>query len=290
MLAVDLLYMPRLQPVLFLGRNWLVGEILGIAICLLPAQILARWTRDDVHVQARAVLQILCFAAFILGLIPAVVLNATGGPWHVPNFLWVQALALPAVLGLSAVQEFASRGQGTPVPMDPPKRLVTSGVYSYVRNPMQIAGCLLLFGWGLALHSNWICAGGLMAIVYSAGLAARDESEDLVARFGLAWLNYAGAVRPWWPRWRPCRNSPARLYVAASCPICSQLGGWLNRRSPVALQIIAAEEHPRRTLFRMTYDPLDGSAEEEGVAALGRALEHIHLGWALSAGPFGCRW
>ena len=31
----------------------------------------------------------------------------------------------------------------------------------------------------------------------------------------------------------------------------------------------------------MTYDPLDGTAEEDGVAALARALEHIHLGWAL---------
>ena len=63
--------------------------------------------------------------------------------------------------------------------------------------------------------------------------------------------------------------------------MCSQLGVWITRRSPVALQIVAAEEHPRRTLFRMTYDPQDGTAEEDGIAALGRALEHIHLGWAL---------
>jgi hypothetical protein len=33
----------------------------------------------------------------------------------------------------------------------------------------------------------------------------------------------------------------------------------------------------------MRYDPADGNAAVEGVRALARALEHIHLGWALLA-------
>jgi hypothetical protein len=32
--------------------------------------------------------------------------------------------------------------------------------------------------------------------------------------------------------------------------------------------------------MRITYDPGDGSGDEVGVAAIARALEHIHLGWA----------
>ena len=40
-----------------------------------------------------------------------------------------------------------------------------------------------------------------------------------------------------------------------------------------------------RSLTRITYDPGDGSAESVGVAALGRALEHVNLAWAL-AGMF----
>ena len=57
----------------------------------------------------------------------------------------------PALLGLAAVQEFAVRGSGTPVPFDPPKRLVTTGPYAYVRNPMQLSAALVMLGWGAIL-------------------------------------------------------------------------------------------------------------------------------------------
>lgn len=38
------------------------------------------------------------------------------------------------------------RGGGTPVPCDPPKRLVSTGPYAYIGNPMQTAMALIL-GW-----------------------------------------------------------------------------------------------------------------------------------------------
>ena len=278
-LAVDLVYMPLLGPVLRLGPNWLAGEVLSIAVCLIPAQLLARWTADDKRLAARACLQLACFSGFLLGVIPAAILDATGGSWHAASALGLQVLALPSILGLTALQEFVMRGSGTPVPLDPPKRLVTTGVYSYVGNPMQIAGCLLLFGWGVLLDSPWLCIAGLTAGIYSAGFAASDEREDLRARFGVAWHEYASVVRPWRFRWRPWRTSTARLYVAASCPLCSQIGNWIARRAPVGLEIRPAEE---RILRRITYDPGDGTPEEEGVAAFARALEHIHFGWAIA--------
>ena len=62
--------------------------------------------------------------------------------------------------------------------------------------------------------------------------------------------------------------------------MCSELQSWLERQRPMGLQIIPAESHPFHDLNRITYDALDGGPEESGVAALGRALEHIHLGWA----------
>jgi hypothetical protein len=46
------------------------------------------------------------------------------------------------------------------------------------------------------------------------------------------------------------------------------------------LVLVAAEDHPTRDLERMTYEPGDGSAVDEGVAAFARAVEHIHFGWA----------
>src|SRR4029079_16505219 len=114
--------------------------------------------------------------------------------------LLVQLLALPAVLGLSAAQEFASRGEGTPLPFDPPVRLVTSGPYAYVANPMQLAMCLLVIAWGLALESWWIVGGTAVAFAYGAGFAAWHEDAELAARFGGAWIAYRRRVRRWWPR------------------------------------------------------------------------------------------
>ena len=196
------------------------------------------------------------------------------------------------MLGISAVCEFARRGGGTPVPFDPPKRLVTTGPYAYIANPMQTAMTLVFLGWGALLGSWWVIAAAAMAIVYSAGIAAWDEGEDLRARFGDRWIAYRRHVRPWWPRWRPfvMPDDDARprlprlprLYVAASCGQCSTIGRWLQAREPIGLTFVAAEDHPSRDLWRITYDPGDGTPDEAGVAAIGRALEHINFAWAFA--------
>jgi hypothetical protein len=131
-----------------------------------------------------------------------------------------------------------------------------------------------------------------MAIIYSAGIAAWDEGRDLRARFGDRWIAYRREVRPWWPRWRPFTEADSvsgpgsrpypRLYVAASCGQCSTIGRWLQSREPLGLLFVAAEDHPTHDLWRITYDPGDGTPDEEGVAAIGRALEHINFAWAFA--------
>ena len=302
---VDVVAMPRLAPVVRLGEPWLIGEAVAIGACLIPAQLLAKWTRDDAHVTRRAILQALAFGGLALGVLPAVILEQRGGSWSqlVTRSGWItgillQLLFLAALLGLAAVQEFAVRGGGTPVPFDPPKRLVTTGPYAYVRNPMQLSAALVMLGWGAILGSWWVAGAGLMAVVYGAGFAAGDERGDLDRRFGRAWRSYAAAVRSWIPRWTPldfrtvsgadplCATRSERrgiptLYVAEECGPCSQVRAWFEARDTIGLAIVAAEYHPARSLTRITYDPGDGTAESVGVAALGRALEHVNLGWAL---------
>jgi len=36
------------------------------------------------------------------------------------------------------------KGKGTPAPIDPPKELVVSGLYNYVRNPMYVGVFLVI--------------------------------------------------------------------------------------------------------------------------------------------------
>jgi protein-S-isoprenylcysteine O-methyltransferase Ste14 len=288
-LLADVVLMPQCAPVVRLGPRWLSGEGLALVIALVPAQLLSRWTLDDRRLPARATLQVICFSGLLLGVLPAAILQLTGAAWtwllaRPPwaTGLLVQLVALPAVLGLSAVQEFVTRGGGTPVPYDPPRRLVTSGFYAYLANPMQASMALVLAGWGVMLGSPWVAAAAAMAVFYSAGLAAWDEGGDLATLHGDAWHAYRRSLRRWWPHWRPRHAAIATIYLAEACPACSQVRRWLERRGPSHLNFVAAEDHPSRGLRRITYDPRDGTPEEEGVAAVARALEHLHFFWAFA--------
>ena len=42
--------------------------------------------------------------------------------------------------------DFLVKGRGTPAPIDPPKELVISGLYKYVRNPMYVGVLLVIIG------------------------------------------------------------------------------------------------------------------------------------------------
>ena len=62
--------------------------------------------------------------------------------------------------------------------------------------------------------------------------------------------------------------------------MCSEVGHWFQQRQARRLLIVAAEDHPSRSLTRITYESPDGSAAASGIAAVARALEHVHIGWA----------
>ena len=287
--AVDIALMPAAAPVLALEPGWLIGEAVAVAAALLPGQLLARWTARNDRLAGRAVLQMGIFAGLFLFVLPAIIIEATG-QWRTPlswsRWEWslcVQLLAIPAVVGASAVQEFVQVGGGTPVPFDPPRRLVTSGIYAYLRNPMQLSAVTLLVLLGVLLRNWWLAAAGVMAHVYSIGLAGWDEDADLRVRFGDAWMAYRSGVRRWIPSWRPWSPPHAaapRLFVAESCGMCREVRGWFEHRGVRHLEIVPAETHPTRSLRRITYQSADGT-EVGGVEAIACALQHLHLGWAL---------
>ena len=295
---LDVVAMPMAQPVVRLGDRWLVGEAMAIAASLVPAQLFARWTWRGRHTPLRAGMQAATFSAFLLWILPEVIFQISGaGGWASLSRRWqafagvpLQLALVPVVMGISAVQEFATRGGGTPIPFDPPRRLVTSGPYAYVANPMQLGMALAVTAWAALIGSWWLALAGPIALAYSIGLAEWDETADLARRFGAPWRVYRREVAAWIPRWRPYHPSAARdadgpaaarLYVAQGCGRCSEVAAWFAERHPVALEIVPAESHPERDLERITYDPCDGGPEDDGVGAVARALEHVHLGWAL---------
>ncbi|MGH7857900.1 MAG: hypothetical protein ACREQY_11270, partial [Candidatus Binatia bacterium] len=122
----------------------------------------------------------------------------------------------------------------------------------------------------------------VVGVAYSVGLASWHEGDELTDRFGDGWTDYRARTRSWLPRWRPCAQlTPARLYVAFTCVACSSLAARIGARQPTSLRLLAAEDSPELRCERLTYIGSDGY-RCEGIAALGRALEHLNLMWALA--------
>ena len=290
MVAIDCILMPLTSSAVFLKPHWLMGEAVGVAMVLLPALCLGRWTIENTNLRGRAALQIATSGLLFLFFIPEIIFAVYPGQGWTPMLglpSWVRQASLQSVLllalpGVFAVMEFVDRGQGTPIPYDPPQRLVTSGVYRYCANPMQLSCALVMLAWAGILRNGWMLLATGMSVVYSAGIAEWDEKEDLSRRFGTDWRDYRSSVGIWWPRWTPYHTgSPAIIYIAGTCGLCSEVRAWLEQRMPTGLQIIDAETLPPDSIRRVRYNPGDGSEAVEGVRAIGRALEHLHLGWAL---------
>lgn len=291
MLLVDCIMMPLLHESVHLGSRWLVGEAVALCVVLLPALCIGSWTRDKVHLRWRGLFQIAIAGLLFLYLVPEIAFaSLMGREWRPlwESSLWmvelgVQLVLLLAVPGISAVLEFVERGEGTPIPYDPPKRLVTSGMYRYLANPMQASCAIVMVVWSALLQNAWVFAAGMIALVYSVGLAEWDEREDLEERFGEAWHAYRSEVKNWWPRWRPYYSEPyAVVYIARGCEPCSAVRRWIEARHPLGLEIRDAETLPAGSIRRMRYDPMDGSDSVEGIRAMGRVCEHLNFGWAFA--------
>lgn len=290
MAGFDLIAMPLCGAVVHLNKNWLFGEAAAVGIVLLPGLCLARWTQQDTHLSLRAAMQVVTSGMLFLFMIPEIVFAFR------PAYNWTPVFAMPAwqrqfallmlivlaLPGVSAVQEFVQRGQGTPIPYDPPKRLVASGIYRYLANPMQLSCTLVMLLWAAILRNPWLLLAPSASVIYSAGIARWDERQDLDARFGAPWCEYRDEMRDWLPRLIPYHHgAPARLYIAAACTPCSQLQRWIKARSPRGVEILPAESL-LVPIERITYDPMDGTPVENGIRAVGRTLEHLNLAWTLA--------
>ncbi|MBV6441536.1 MAG: hypothetical protein EPGJADBJ_03222 [Saprospiraceae bacterium] len=115
---------------------------------------------------------------------------------------WWTWLGLPLIgLGLTilliCIWDFMTKGEGTPFPLDPPKKLVTAQLYSYSRNPMYLGIMTMLAGWSVWYASIPVIAYS-MAIVLIFNLFVRIIEEPLLEKqFGQAYEEYCRKV----PRW-----------------------------------------------------------------------------------------
>jgi protein-S-isoprenylcysteine O-methyltransferase Ste14 len=119
--------------------------------------------------------------------------------------LWTRlVLGGVLVVGGFALMQTAKRAfqqLGTEVkPWLPSTQIVASGPYRYMRNPMYVAGVLVIAGLALALGSDWILVMLVpTAVVLHYGVVLREE-RYLERKFGDAYRQYREAVpRYGWP-------------------------------------------------------------------------------------------
>jgi protein-S-isoprenylcysteine O-methyltransferase Ste14 len=115
------------------------------------------------------------------------------------------ASGFPALLG--SFLRFALQGLGTPAPFAPPRHLVVSGLYRYVRNPMYVAVVSLIFGQGLLFGSVGVLEYGMVAWLVMHLFVLLYEEPALRSTFGGEYKEFSANVRRWIPRLKPWRVS-----------------------------------------------------------------------------------
>ncbi|UCC40414.1 MAG: isoprenylcysteine carboxylmethyltransferase family protein [Candidatus Aminicenantes bacterium] len=95
------------------------------------------------------------------------------------------------------------RAKGTPVPVSPPPRLVTTGPYAYTRNPMLTGVFALFFGIGVLLESFSLLVifTPLFILVNVWELKAIEEPE-LLKRLGQDYVEYRKSTPMFFPSLR----------------------------------------------------------------------------------------
>jgi protein-S-isoprenylcysteine O-methyltransferase Ste14 len=160
------------------------------------------------RLRVKSTLASLYFALMFFVLGPAAILYLTREEPLATAGGLTAALGLLVVAGANLfvvrhVALFIREGDGTHVPIDPPRRFVQSHAYQRLRNPMYLAYVVTAFGEAIFFASAalavYAAALGLIAHLY---VVLREEPL-LLERFGEEYEGYCRRV----PRWGFGRRS-----------------------------------------------------------------------------------
>jgi len=156
---------------------------------------------------------ILLFPGTVFILIPAIILQVSGpirwfGGKTFPESMIVVAVifflaCVASSVGLWTLMLFYNLGNGTPVPWAPPKHLIVSGTYAYVRNPMFLAALAILLAETLFFGSIGILIWAGLFWGLTTLYITLIEEPGLKHRFGDEYVEYSKNVARWVPRMTP---------------------------------------------------------------------------------------
>ncbi len=147
-------------------------------------------------------------------------------PLVIPGLI---VFALASVANLWCRLTLAIRGGGPAVLFTPPERLVVTGPYAWLRNP--VAATTIAQGIGVVLYTgSALLVGYLVLLALTWHLLIRPGSEhELQRRFGREYEFYRRSVRCWLPMRRRFRPRGALPPIDGSEMLIRQ-GGRRRRR------------------------------------------------------------
>jgi protein-S-isoprenylcysteine O-methyltransferase Ste14 len=138
----------------------------------------------------------------VVGLIPYWILGPKlkqqfSARFHFFQYLGAGLFLIGLFVLLHCITRFAVVGRGTLSPIDPTKKLVTSGIYKYSRNPMYLGVLIILAGETFFFRSYHLGIYLLIiAFIFNFFILLVEEPR-LRRDFGDDYLQYCRRVRRW---------------------------------------------------------------------------------------------
>ena len=112
-------------------------------------------------------------------------------PRNLEIIIALTALSLALFLMSWSLIALWTTGQGTPAPIAPTRKLVTTGPYAFCRNPMEVgtaAYFLFVGSWFDSLITGILCL--LFGLILGCGYIKLIEERELKLRFGQEYEEY----------------------------------------------------------------------------------------------------
>ena len=176
-----------------------------------------RWVRPSVTestvwLWAKSLLDAALFFALFMAALPWLAHQLLPFQVPIPTAIRVPGGGLLFVGGLltwlRCLDVFSRRGAGTPFPLDAPRRLVTSGPFAVVRNPIMAAELCVIWGEALYTASLGVLLYAASTSVLAHIVVTRVEEPELRQRFGEAYEQYCRRTPRWLPRPSQRRRGP----------------------------------------------------------------------------------
>ena len=116
------------------------------------------------------------------------------------DFLSIPLWILGTFIIINCSWDMVRRGQGTPAHLDPPKQLIVTGMYRYVRNPIYLGALLTQFGYIVWFGSGLLIIYFLFFLLAFQILIVFIEEPILKNMFDGSYDEYCSNVSRWIPR------------------------------------------------------------------------------------------